>query len=382
MLADAGDRIFAEPAMNESDPAELFYTSGTTGLPKGVVLSHRSLYLHALDLLASLHFTDRDTLQHVVPLFHVNGWGSPHFLTAVGGRHVMVRKFIPQELFRLVQEEKVTRIFAAPTIFTALLHAPDRLKFDLSSLQMAILGGAPSSLTLIGSIEKELKCQAIVGYGLTETSPVISLALPKDNMRTWDLHRRLKYQTRAGMETVGTEIRVVNSENKDVNPNDDEIGEIIVRSNVVMNEYYKDPAATEKAIRQGWLYTGDLATVDSEGFLQIVDRSKDIIISGGENISSAEVENVLYSHPAVLECAVIGVPDDRWGEVPIAIVAKKPDMGVTEQEMMEFARSRIAHFKCPQAVHFRESLPKGGTGKILKRELRQPFWEGKEKRVN
>ena len=382
LLAAAGGNTFFEPVADENAPAELFYTSGTTGRPKGVVLSHRSLYLHALGILASLHFSDRDVLLHVVPLFHVNGWGSPHFLMAVGGKHVMTRKITPQEIFRLIQEERVSRIFAVPTVFTALIHAAERVHYDLSSLQMAILGGAPASLTLIQGIEEKFKCQAIAGYGLTETSPVISLGLPSDTMKTGDPIRRLNAQARPGRETIVAEIRVVNSEGQEVAPNDEEIGEVIVRSNVVMSEYFKDPQATRDAIRDDWFYTGDLATVDSEGSLRIVDRSKDIIISGGENISSAEVENVIYSHPAVLECAIIGIPDDRWGELPIAIVVPKLETQLTEQEIIDFTRTRLAHFKCPKAVHFRESLPKGGTGKILKRELRQPFWEGREKRVN
>jgi acyl-CoA synthetase (AMP-forming)/AMP-acid ligase II len=294
----------------------------------------------------------------------------------------MTRKITPQEIFRLVQEEKVSRIFAVPTVFTAMIHSSERAHYDLSSLQMAIVGGAPASLTLIQGIEEKFKCQAIAGYGLTETCPVITLGLPSDHMKKWDPIRRLNVQARPGRETIVSEIRVINSEGQEVALNDAEIGEVIVRSNVVMSEYFKDPQATQEAIRDGWFYTGDLATVDHEGSLRIVDRSKDIIISGGENISSAEVENVIYSHPAVLECAVIGVPDDQWGELPLAFVVPKSGTQLTEKEIIEFARSRIAHFKCPKAVHLRESLPKGGTGKILKRELRQPFWEGSEKPVN
>ncbi len=199
----------------------------------------------------------------------------------------------------------------------------ERVHYDLSSLQMAIIGGAPASLTLIQGIEEKFKCLAIAGYGLTETSPVISLALPTDTDENVGSASKIECPNKAGREMIVAEIRVVNSEGQEVAPNDEEIGEVIVRSNVVMNEYFKDPQATRDAIRDDWFYTGDLATVDNEGSLRIVDRSKDIIISGGENISSAEVENVLYSHPAVLECAIIGIPDDRWGELPIAIVVPK-----------------------------------------------------------
>ena len=254
--------------------------------------------------------------------------------------------------------------------------------YDLRSLKQAVIGGAPSSLPLIQQIERVFGCQAIVGYGLTETSPVVSLALPKDHMLGWDESARLVHQVRAGTELVGSQIRVINLDGQDVVPDDQEVGEIAVRSNVVMTGYYKDREATRRAIRDGWFFSGDLATLNSEGSVRIVDRSKDIIISGGENISSSEVENVLYSHPSVLECAVIGVPDETWGEVPIALVVCKPGVAATEADLINHVRPSLAHFKCPKAIYFRDSLPKGGTGKILKRDLREPFWQGRERRVN
>jgi acyl-CoA synthetase (AMP-forming)/AMP-acid ligase II len=382
LLRRASTDFQAPEVEDENDIAELFYTSGTTGDAKGVVLSHRSLYLHALNLIAGLGYTDRERFLHVVPLFHVNGWGTPHTLTAVGGRHVMLRKFDPKEVFRLVQEEGITRLFAVPAVFIALLNEPKRGAYDLSSLRQVKIGGAPSSLSLIRQVEEGFGCQAIVGYGLTETSPVVSLALPKDHMLDWEKPARLVHQVRTGIEIIGSEIRVIGAEGRDVDPNDEEVGEIAIRSNVVMTGYYKDPDATSRAIRDGWFYSGDLATIDSEGSLRIVDRSKDIIISGGENISSAEVENALYSHPSVIECAVIGVPDETWGEVPVALVVCRAGREVTETELIAHIRGNLAPFKCPKAIHFRDSLPKGGTGKILKRQLREPFWQGKKRRVN
>ena len=211
---------------------------------------------------------------------------------------------------------------------------------------------------------------------------MVSSGCLKDHMQSWDVSQRRDYQVRAGTEIIGTQIRVVNRQGEDVAPNDEEVGEIAIRSNVVMTNYYKDPEATQKAIRDGWFYSGDLATINQEGSLRIVDRSKDIIISGGENISSAEVENALYSHPAVFECAVIGVPDEKWGEVPVAMVVCRPDTQTTEAELIQHVRSQLARFKCPKTIYFKEALPKGGTGKILKRELREPFWADKEQKVN
>jgi fatty-acyl-CoA synthase len=382
LLAGASTEYRA-PEIDENAMAELFYTSGTTGRPKGVMLTHRNLHLHALSTAIVLRVTDADTILHVVPLFHVNGWGAPHWMTAVGGRHVMLRKFDPAELLRLVEAEGVTHLLGVPTIFNALVNHPDHATRNLSSLKEAMIGGAPASPTLVDAIEQELGCNAIVGYGLSETTPVIALARP----RAWltsheasDMEAARKAMT--GYAVIGTALRVVDADGRDVASNGEQIGEIVVRSNLVMDGYYRDPEATAEKIRNGWFHTGDMAVIDERGYILIKDRSKDIIISGGENISSVEIETAMGSHSAVLECAVVAAPDDQWGEVAVALVVLKEGASATADELRDHVRSQLAGFKVPRDIEFRDALPKGGTGKILKADLREPYWEGREKRVN
>lgn len=371
------------PEVDEDAMAELFYTSGTTGRPKGVVLTHRNLHLHAVYSALVLRITDADTILHVVPLFHVNGWGAPHWMTLSGGRHVMLRRFDPGALLGLVEAERVTHLLAVPTIFNALVNHPEHATRDLSSLKEAIIGGAPASPTLVDAIERELGCTAIVGYGLSETSPVIAIARPRPHLTTSEPpESTARRKAMTGYAMAGAGIRVVDADGADVAPDGEQIGEIVVRSNVVMDGYYRDPEATAEKIVGGWFHTGDMATMDREGYFVIKDRSKDIIIRGGENISSVEIENAIGSHPAVLECAVVAVPDDRWGEVPIALVVLKEGATVTAQELRRHVRTTLADFKVPRTIEFRDALPKGGTGKILKAELREPYWAGQEKRVN
>jgi fatty-acyl-CoA synthase len=346
-------------------------------------MTQRQLYLHSLIAELGLGFTEDDVILHVVPLFHVNGWGVPHFLTMIGGRHVMLRRFDPAALMDLVQRHSVTRLLAVPSIFTALLSHRDRSKFDLSSLRQVIIGGSPASPALVRSLEDELGVQAIVGYGLTETTPIITLAQPRRFLTDAEPpEQRQQRQSMTGWAIPGVRIRVVDAAGHDVRPDDDQIGEIVVRGNTVMDGYYHDPEATAAAIRDGWLHTGDMATIDAAGYLLIKDRSKDIIICAGENISSVEIEVAIGAHPAVLECAVIAAPDDKRGEVPVALVVLKPDTSATGKELKAFCRERLAGFKVPREIHFRDALPKGGTGKILKAELREPFWAGLESRVH
>jgi fatty-acyl-CoA synthase len=382
LLAAAPAGPYPVPAMDEDDVAEIFYTSGTTGKAKGVMLTHRNLYANAFSFILPFHLSDTDTMLHTIPLFHVNGWGTPHALTGVGGRHVCLRAFEPRMVLELIQRERVTLTALVPTMVNMLINFPELERYDLSSLRRIIVGGAPSPWALVEQVRRRLGCDYVVGYGMTESAPILTVSVLKDNLRDLPPEEQARYKARTGLPVPGVEVRVVNQRGEDVARDGSEVGEIIARGDNVMKGYWRRPEETAAAIRDGWLYTGDLATVDPEGYITIVDRGKDIIISGGENISSVEVEDTLYGHPAVLEAAVVAAPDERWGEVPVAVVVLRPGATATEEEIIGFARERLAHFKAPKKVEFVEVLPKGGTGKILKHQIREKYWQGYERRVH
>ncbi|MBZ5575125.1 MAG: long-chain-fatty-acid--CoA ligase [Acidobacteriia bacterium] len=369
-------------SFDENDTAELFYTSGSTGTPKGVALSHRTLYLHALSVALCMSHEDTAVDLHTIPLFHANGWGRPQVATMNGAKQVMVRRFDPAQVLRLIQDEGATGMLLVPTMANALLNCPELGKFNTSTLQQIFLGGAAASPELIGALERAFGCAATVGYGLTETSPVVTCARPKSTIQFADETDRIRHMAMAGWPIVGCEVRVVDLKMDDVARDMTAVGEVVVRGDMVMDGYYKEPEATRAALTGGWLHTGDMGVWDAENHIQIVDRQKDIIISGGENISSIEVEKAISAHPAVLECAVVAAPDWKWGEVPAAILSLKPGQKLTQEELLAFLQTRLGKFKLPRILEFVEGpLPKTGTGKILKRELREKLWQGKERRV-
>jgi fatty-acyl-CoA synthase len=371
------------PIMDEKDIATLLYTSGTTGKPKGVMLSHRSNYLHALSTMHHLRVSDRDVLLHVLPMFHVNGWGSPFYYTANGVTQVCLRKVNPKDIFQKINDYGVSVMHMAPTVLNTLLQyaEKDEIIHQAQNIRIVIAGSAPPP-AFVKRVEEQLNWEFIQVYGMTEASPLITTSVIRSTQQHLSKEERYSLKAKAGYEFIGSDVRVVNEDGAEVERNGMEIGEVIVRGNGVMEGYWNNPEGTNDVIRNGWYHTGDMAFVDEEGNIEIADRKKDIIISGGENISSIEVESVLYDHPAVLEVAVISVPDKKWGETPQAVVVLREGKVTSEAELIEFSRSRLAHFKAPTKVVFVEELPKTGSGKIQKVQLRNEYWQGKEKFVN
>ena len=375
LLRDAAPYRADIATIDENALAELFYTSGTSANPKGVMLTHRNVYLHAVHVCLGFQIENGAVELHTIPLFHANGWGVAHFLTLLGGKHVMMQRFETTEVFRLIEKEAVHSCSLVPIMATALVNCPERPKYNLSSLRRIVIGGAASSPTLIREVEEKLGCECYSGYGLTETSPALSLSPIKAELG-WHGEQRFVGQAMTGYAIPGVELRVVDANDNDVPRDGLTIGEIIARGDGVMEGYWRQPAASAEALRGGWFHTGDMATVNEAGYLLVVDRKKDIIISGGENISSLELEKAILAHPAILEAGVIPVPDEKWGEVPKALVVLKPNAAVAESELIAFCRSRLAHYKCPHSFEVVTSLPKTATGKILKKDLRKKYWHG------
>jgi fatty-acyl-CoA synthase len=370
------------PELNikDDDVAQLYYTSGTTGRPKGVMLTHKNVKNHALGTIADLHLTDSDHWFHVAPLFHLADAWATFAITWAGGKHVIIPSFEPLSVLRTIQEEKITLTNLIPTMLNMMVNHPEAGEFDYSSLRAILSGGAPIAPEVVRKIIETFKCDYIQTYGMTETSPYLTLSILKQHLKALPWEEQLSFKASTGREFINVSLKVVDERGREVARDNKQVGEIIVKGDIVTPGYWNLPDETNKAIRDGWLYTGDLAVVNEEEYVTIVDRKKDMIITGGENVYSTEVENVLYTHPAVLEAAVIGVPDPKWGEAVRACVVLKPGKAATEQGIIAYCKENLAHYKAPKSVAFSDALPRTGSGKIYKKGLRDPFWK-QEKEV-
>ncbi len=370
-LVDAAALTFKPVTIGERDLLTINYTSGTTSRPKGVMITHRNAYMNVVGTLIHLPMTPADRYLWTLPMFHANGWTYVWTVTAVGAVHVCLRKVDPVQAFRLMKEESITTLCAAPTVLISLANAPDDVRGDAPRGIRVTTAGAPPAAATIQRMEGELGWHVTQVYGLTETAPFITVCEPRPEHATLSLEQRCVIKARQGVELVTSgDLRVLDDTGNEVAHDGQTLGEICVRGNVVMEGYYDDPKATEDAMRGGWFHSGDAAVVHADGYVEIRDRFKDVIISGGENISSVEVEGTLMRHPAVQEVGVVGVKHEKWGEAPHAFVVLKPGSSATDRELIEFVRERLAHFKAPHAVTFVSELPKTATGKIQKYVLR------------
>jgi acyl-CoA synthetase (AMP-forming)/AMP-acid ligase II len=359
---------------DENATVSINYTSGTTARPKGVELTHRNCWLNAVTFGWHAGVTDRDVYLHTLPTFHCNGWGMPYALTAMGVRQVIIRKIDGEEILRRIEAEGVTLLSCAPAVVNAVLDAAAARTRAGKPLprpgQVRILvAGAPPPSRTIERVETELQWEFMQLYGLTETSPLLTFNRRRAEWDALEPAERAVRLSRAGVPAVGVRIRV-----------DDE-GEILAQSNNVFAGYWEQPEETATALAGGWFHTGDGGRFDGP-YVVIEDRKKDVIITGGENVSSIEVEDCLYQHPAVAEVAVIGVPHEKWGETIKALVVCRAGQTASEQELIDFTRSKMAHFKCPTSIELRDSLPRTATGKLQKFKLREPYWAGQSRRIN
>jgi fatty-acyl-CoA synthase len=369
MFLEGTEPVAWEP--DEDATATINYTSGTTARPKGVQLTHRNLWVNAAVFGWQLGINDRDVYLHTLPMFHCNGWGLPYAVTGMGGRHIVLRKIDGAEILRRIEEHGVTALNCAPAVVQAVIDAAHDWPGEIpgrGTVRITVAGAPPPTRT-IEQVESELGWEFIQIYGLTETTPLLTMNRARAEYDGLAPAERASRLGRAGAPALGVQLRT------------DEEGEVLARGNVVMEGYWDQPVETAAAIADGWFHTGDGGGIDDESYLAISDRKKDVIISGGENVSSIEVEDCLFSHAAVAEVAVIGVPDEQWGETVKALVVTTPDATVTDDDLIAHCREHLAHYKCPTSIEIRSELARTATGKLQKFKLRAPYWEGHDRQV-
>ncbi|MET9409863.1 AMP-binding protein [Streptomyces sp. NPDC002935] len=357
---------------DENATATINYTSGTTARPKGVQITHRNIWVNATTFALHAGVTDRDVYLHTLPMFHANGWGMPFAMAGLGVRQIALRKVDGAEILRRVAEHGVTVMCAAPAVVNAVLAAAESWDGEIPGRDRVriIVAGAPPPTKTVARVESLLGWEFIQIYGLTETSPLLTVNRTRSEWDDLDAQARAEKLVRAGVPALGVTLRTAAD------------GEILTRSNVVLEGYWEQPAETERALADGWFHTGDGGSIGEDGYLTISDRKKDVIITGGENVSSIEVEDTLFSHPAVAEVAVIGVPHEKWGETVKALVVLAAGAEATESELIQYCKERLAGYKAPTSVEVRSELARTATGKLQKYKLREPYWEGRDRGVN
>ncbi|MEO7060873.1 MAG: AMP-binding protein [Lapillicoccus sp.] len=357
---------------DEGATATINYTSGTTARPKGVAVTHRNIWTNAVTFALHAGVTDRDVYLHTLPMFHCNGWGMPFGMTGMGVPHIVLRKIDGREILRRIEQHGVTVMCAAPAVVSALLDALPDWEGEVPGRDTLriIVAGAPPPTKTVQRVRSELGWEFIQIYGLTETSPLLTVNRMRSEWDDLPAEEQAGKLIRAGQPAIGCTLKI------------DEHGEILARSNVILKGYWNQPEETARALEGGWFHTGDGGVIGADGYLTIQDRKKDVIITGGENVSSIEVEDAIFSHPDVAEVAVIGVPDEKWGETIKALVVLVPGSQLTEQELIEHCKAKVARYKAPSSIEFRDSLARTATGKLQKFKLRQPFWEGRDRQVN
>ena len=361
---------------DENATATINYTSGTTARPKGVQITHRNIWVNAVTFAMHAQASDRDVYLHTLPMFHANGWGWPFLATGLGIKQVVIRKIDGAEILRRVRDHGVTVMCAAPAVAAAVLDAAQPWEGEIPGRARVriIMAGAPPPTKTIVRVQEELGWEFIQIYGLTETSPLLTFNRVRAEWDDLAAEERASLLTRAGAPALGVRLKISEDEENE--------GEVLARSNVVLEGYWEQPEESERALAGGWFHTGDGGTIGDDGYLTISDRKKDVIITGGENVSSIEVEDVIFSHPAVAEVAVIGIPSEKWGETIMALVVLAEGQEVTEAELIAWCKEKAAGYKAPTVIEFRDSLTRTATGKLQKFKLRAPYWEGRDRQVN